>query len=97
MAATVCPLCHTDLLLYTSSRRSIPVVPVGGNSEMNVGWTIVPHPWLHLICGLQLYLPPPSYNIHSEFLTSLVITLIGLDGPPNCMTQIFIPRSLEPW
>lgn len=37
MAATVCPLCHTDLLLYTSSRRSIPVVPVGGNSE-DEGW-----------------------------------------------------------
>lgn len=69
---------------------------LGGNSEDEGRWDKFCPSLLHLICGLHLYFPSPSYSIHSEFLTSLVITLVGLDGPPSGMTQIFIPEGLEP-
>lgn len=55
MAATVCPLCPTDLPLYANSRRSTPVVPVVPEGELRrrFGWTNYIPSLLQLIWGLQ--------------------------------------------
>ena len=69
-----------------------------GNSEDEglVG-QIISHPRCNYFGGCNGYSSSPSYNIHSEFLKSLIITLVGLDGLPNSVTQVFIPGGLEHW